>query len=262
MSDIRTLVFFSSGISSWAAAKRWAENFGTRGMVLLFADTLIEDEDNYRFLHEAAENIGAPLEIISHGKTPWELFRNQRMIANTRADLCSRILKRELLNRWRDDNCDPDHVKLIYGLTWEEPERAARVKDRVRPWDARFPMLDRPWMSKRDTLKWAEREGIRPPRLYDMGFGHANCGGFCVKAGHGSFKLLLERMPARYAAHEAEEEAVRALLGKDVAIMKDRSGGDSRPLTMREFRERIEQNRNCDQLDLFNLGGCGCALPD
>ena len=47
---------FSSGISSWAAAKRYAEQKGTAGMVLLFADTGIEDEDNYRFLHEAASD--------------------------------------------------------------------------------------------------------------------------------------------------------------------------------------------------------------
>ena len=43
--DIKHLVMFSGGVGSWAAAKRVVERHGTEGVVLLFADTLIEDED-------------------------------------------------------------------------------------------------------------------------------------------------------------------------------------------------------------------------
>ena len=48
------VVMFSGGAGSWMTAKRVAEKHGTDNLILLFADTLIEDEDLYRFLDEAA----------------------------------------------------------------------------------------------------------------------------------------------------------------------------------------------------------------
>lgn len=44
------VVSFSGGVSSWAAAKRLRETVPASDMILLFADTKIEDEDTYRFL--------------------------------------------------------------------------------------------------------------------------------------------------------------------------------------------------------------------
>jgi 3'-phosphoadenosine 5'-phosphosulfate sulfotransferase (PAPS reductase)/FAD synthetase len=249
---------FSSGITSWAAGKRYAQQHGTDGMVLLFADTLIEDEDNYRFLEESAENIGAPLVRISEGRTPWQVMRDRRIIGNSRIDPCSMVLKRQLLDGWRDQNCLPMLTKIILGINWDESHRIDRVRERAAPWDYIAPLCDKPWMSKSDCLAWAASEGVKPPRMYDMGFPHANCGGFCIKAGQKSFALLLEHFPERYAAHEAEEESMREMVG-DHSIMTDRSGdGKKKPLTMRRLRERIQGNQPIDEHD---LGGCACALP-
>ena len=55
--SITDLVFFSGGIGSWAAAKRVAMRPDVKHITLLFADTLIEDEDLYRFLDDATANI-------------------------------------------------------------------------------------------------------------------------------------------------------------------------------------------------------------
>ena len=90
-----------------------------------------------------------------------------------------------------------------------------------------------------------------------MGFEHNNCGGFCVKAGQAQFERLLKMMPERYAYHEAKEQELREYLDKDVAIMRDRSGGKSRPLTMREFRERLEADPTL--FDPSEWGSCSCV---
>lgn len=247
---------FSGGITSWAAAKRIAEQEGTEGLVLLFADTMIEDEDCYRFLDEAAANIGVPITRIADGRDPWQVFRDKRFLGNARVDQCSRILKRELLDAWVQTHA-PEATTVV-GLTWEEPERVARFAARMTPRAVRAPLAERPWISKQMALDWAAREGLKPPRMYAMGFAHANCGGFCIKGGHAAFALLLARFPDRYGAHEAQEESIRATLG-DVSIMRDRTGGATRPLTMRELRGRIEGGA---QVDLFDHGGCGCAIDD
>ncbi len=249
---------FSSGISSWAAAKRYAQINGTEGMVLLFADTKIEDDDNYRFLSQSAANIGAPLIIIADGRTPWQVMRDSRIIGNSRIDPCSRVLKREILDKWRDKHCNPD-TKIVLGIGWDEEHRIKRVQARTKPWQYIAPLCDAPYLTKLDCLAWARSEGIAPPRMYAMGFPHANCGGFCIKAGHATFRMLLKNFPERYAEHEAEEESMRQLVG-DHSVMKDRTGdGKSKTLTMRQFRERVEANES--DFDEFDFGGCACALP-
>ena len=80
---MRHIVFFSSGIASWVASKRVVERYGPEAVTLVFADTLIEDEDNYRFLHEAAAMLGRHLK---DGRDPWQVFRDDRFLGNSRLD--------------------------------------------------------------------------------------------------------------------------------------------------------------------------------
>jgi len=122
--------------------------------------------------------------------------------------------------------------------------------------------MEAPFLQKADILNaWRER-GIEPPRLYAMGFSHANCGGGCVRGGQKQWALLLRTMPERYAEWENEEEATRQMLGKDVAMLKQTKNGVSSPLTLRTLRERLQDNAE-QQPSLFEgdddgWGSCGC----
>ena len=250
------LVMFSGGVCSWLAAKRVVDRFGTDGVALLFADTRMEDEDLYRFLDEAAVNVGAPLVKIADGRTPWQIMRDERIIANTRIDPCSKILKRNLLDRWRDQHCEPSETTIYVGLDWTEAHRLARLNERAAPWRYEAPMTEPPYLTKRQMLGCLKSEGIDPPRLYGMGFPHNNCGGFCVKAGQAQFALLLLTMPDRYHYHEEQEEQLRGVVGNH-SILRDRTGGTNKPLSLKEFRERIERQV---AFDGHEWGGCGCAI--
>lgn len=115
-----------------------------------------------------------------------------------------------------------------------------------------------PYLSPPDVRALVRQHGIQVPRLYDWS-PHNNCGGFCVKGGHAQFRALLLNMPDRYAYHEAQEEAFRVDMNADVAILRDRTGGTTTPLTLREFRERIEAE-DTGQLRLDDWGGCGCMI--
>lgn len=252
------VVMFSGGIGSWAAAKRVVEREGNQAVTLLFADTLMEDEDLYRFLNEAAENVGAPLVRVVEGRTPWEVFEADRFIGNTRADSCSKMLKRRMTDRWIRTNFRAETVTMHVGIDWTEAHRYERLAKRKLPWRYEAPLMLDPPLTKPDLFEWLARESIKPPRLYEMGFPHNNCGGFCIKAGHAHFKLLLERMPERYAYHEAREDAFRAKHG-DAAILRDRSGGVTTPLPLRVLRERIQSQQRIDE---FDFGGCGCFVDE
>lgn len=252
---------FSSGAGSWAAAKRIAERHGCEELTLLFADTMIEDEDNYRFLTEAAANVGGHLEIVAEGRDPWQVFFDVRYLGNTRIDPCSRVLKRELLRKWLEANRDPDETTIYLGFDWSETHRVERAKGYWAPWAVESPLCAAPFLSKADALAWLRSEGVEPPRLYSQGFAHANCGGFCIKGGQAQFATLLRTNPERYRYHEGREQELREYLDADVAIMRDRTGGTVTPLTMREFRSRLE--RQPELFDQDEHGGCGCmSAPD
>jgi len=254
---VRSLVLFSGGIGSWAAARRLVDD--GEEVDLLFTDTRIEDEDVYRFISDAAKDLGVPLHRLADGRTPWELFNDEKLIGNTRADLCSRVLKRELSRKWIDERW-PDGTTVAMGIDWSEAHRFERARPRWEPHTLIAPLTQPPYMSKLEMIAWAQGRGLDPPRTYAMGFAHANCGGFCVKQGQGAFITLLEQIPERYAEHEKAEEAFRVNVGKDVAILRDRRGGTTLPFTLRQLRERYETQP--EQLDLLDMGGCGCMVDD
>lgn len=260
---MKHIVNFSGGIGSWATAKRVVERYGSQDVTLLFADTNMEDEDLYRFLDEAVSNIGAKLVRLADGRHVWELFLDQHCIGNGKVDLCSSKLKRNLLDKWRKENCDPSDTTVYIGIDWTEEHRLLNCQRNSAPWKFEAPMCNAPHMSKKQMLEWLEREGISPPRLYAMGFPHNNCGGFCVKAGQAQFANLLLKMSERYAWHEQWEGRVRQdQISRGIvpsSVLYHRRGGVGRVrVTLKEFREQMEASP--ELLDKFDWGGCGCAL--
>lgn len=302
------VVHYSSGITSWASAARAASSVGASRITLLFADTIIEDRDNYRFLIESAADVfGIPLPEVrylsgkaealtdlrggtptdraamvkarkkeladlrqktmsqipglvwlSEGRTPWEVFHDERYVGNSRVDPCSKILKRKLLDRWVSENCGYGTIHYL-GLDWAEPGRRERFSAAFSPRLTAFPMAEQPWLAKSMVLQLARDRGITPPRLYSFGFKHANCGGWCCKFGQSQAKRLLDWLYDYYLFCEQEEQALREFLGKDVACLRDRSSGESKALPLRVLRQRIESG---DQCDMSDLGACHCFEPD
>ena len=253
---MKHVVSFSGGLCSFWAAHRVISKFGPADVVLLFADTLMEDEDLYRFLGDACRVLQVPVTRIADGRTPWQLFTDQHMMGNSRVDLCSRILKRDLLHSWFRTNCDITTDVLYLGIDWTEDHRLLRSRKRLPDWKIEAPMCEPPLWNKCQMIKELKTLGIEPPRLYSYGFPHNNCSGFCVKAGQAQFALLLKSFPEKYAWHEAQEEQFRAQVGKNVSILRDRRGGQVRPLSLREFRSWVEAGK----YDHHEWGGCGCAV--
>lgn len=275
MSDPHHVVMFSGGACSWLTARAVADRYGSERITLLFADTMMEDPSLYAFLDAAALDIGAKLIKTAEGRTPWEVFFDVRFLGNTRADPCSRILKREHLAKWLVDNCDPAATVVYLGFSYDEADRFTRAQKRwaETPWTIDSPLVDGGPMSHEAVMRAMKDAGLPEQRLYTLGFPHNNCGGFCIKAGQSHFALLLETLPDVYARHERQEQRFRAMLeaideerearggrriATNVAILRDRRGGTTKPLTLRELRERIEAGQEAQGND---WGGCGCFSP-
>ena len=258
---MRAAVSLSGGVGSWAAARRWINAHGADGVVALFADTGVEDADTYRFVREAAQELGVELVWLGGDRTIWDVFQERRFLGNTRVDVCSRVLKREPINAWLTAHGADAATRVIVGIDWQERFRFDRLVARARkdgiPWQYVAPLCEPPLLWKDDLHAWAERAGLRKQWLYQIRADHANCGGGCVKMGHGGFARLLASAPGRFQEWADQEERLREVLGKDVAILRDRRGGETRPLPLAEFRRRLESG---EQLELEERGACGCFV--
>lgn len=257
------VVNISGGIVSFLAGCRVVESEGRSNVTLLFADVMMEDEDLYRFNKDASDYLGIPITRVSLEMTPWELFKKEGMIGNSRSPLCSVKLKREILDKWHRSHCLEFDTIIYVGIDWTESHRLDRLRESKPTWRIEAPMCSEPFLDKCQMVEAVRAKGLVPPRLYGMGFPHNNCGGFCVKAGQAHFAHLLKAMPERYAFHEKQEEETRQLLRSrnvsswDYSVLKDRRGGKTQTLTLRQLRESIEAGKSFDRHD---WGGCGCSV--
>jgi hypothetical protein len=260
------LVQFSTGAASAEVAWRVVEQYGPGDVVLLTADTLVEDADNWRFAEQVVARLGCEWIRLADGRTPMQVGRDLRCVPNDRMAVCSRVLKRELLDRYRDEHYDPADSVVYLGFDWTEEHRVQAAQKHWTPWTVDCPLTRPPLMWKQQILDLFRERGIEPPRLYAQGFAHANCGGACVRGGQAQWELLLRVNRDLYLQWESDEEETRALLGKNVSILNDRSlrpghtAERRRPVSLRTFRERIESQPAL--FDADDWGACSCFAPD
>ncbi|MFF4323732.1 hypothetical protein [Streptomyces sp. NPDC001568] len=235
---VRHVVQFSGGVGSALAAVRVVERHGPRDMTLLIADTKVEDPDLWRFSREFSDLIQVPLTIVADGRTPWQLFHDVRFLGNDRLAPCTRHLKQIPCRRWMEENAPPESTVAYVGIepTKKDRPRATAITRNWAPWTVEYPLLDGPDRTKADLLTELRSLGIRPPRLYELGFEHNNCGGGCVRAGQRQWRRLLDVFPERYHQAEQAEEAFRERVQKDVSILKRQRDRTTTPLTLRALR--------------------------
>lgn len=259
---MKYLVQYSGGVGSFAAAVECVRRYGKENVELLFADTLAEDEDLYRFLVDTQKALDIPLHRIADGRDPWQVFEDVKFLGNSRVDPCSRILKREICKKWVVERHSPEEVTIVLGIDWTEEHRVINFQRWWSPYVGIAPLTarlsDGSMYDKNRFMLWMENElKVRRPRLYELGFPHNNCGGFCVKAGKAHFLHLLETIPARYTYHEMREREMQRKLGKDYTILREQRNGVKSYISLTELRQRAEQEKQTEE-GRHDWGGCGC----
>lgn len=212
---------FSTGLSSALMTVRLINKFGNENVDIIFVDTKMEDDDNYRFMEDFESKFGVKIIKISRGITPYDLMREKNIIFNSRIAKCPYELKTRVFLDFLKKNYDPASTTINIGFDYKEVHRCESVKSfyESRGYKVDFPLLWDP-IEKRDYRDVFKNDfGIDPPRFYDYGYSHANCSGMCVKQGAKDWILTLLYFPERYRMAEEFEKEMIKKLGKKQTIV-------------------------------------------
>ena len=275
------IVNFSTGLSSFEAARRTIEQKGAQNVTVVFSDVRGdpsrdphaaplgtnwdgEDDDNYRFLSDAERLLGVPILRLQHpdGLGVWGAIFKERAIS-LRAQRnpfapCTKLLKMQTMDAFVQQMRAQKPVTRVLGLGWMEDDRVANFRNRVDA-DAWFPLCDAPFIDNCHIAAWLRERGVEPPRSYSQGYPHSNCGGACIKAGQQQWAALLRDNRGRYLYNETQEELFRAEINGQVSILRVQSGGNYAALPLSQFRQSIEAGTR--KPAAFDWGGCGCFAP-
>lgn len=219
----------------------------------------------------ARENIPELVWLVE-GRDPWEIFRDCRFLGNSSVDPCSKVAKRLVADAWRVASCRRQGelfgsaTKIAVGIGDHEPHRfddgvggGIGPRTAADGWIYHAPLLTDPDDCPALFAAPVERLGVRPQRLYVKGYRHANCGGFCCKAGHAHYANRFRVDPERFAYDASMERKLREFLDSDVSMLTDRKGGfGKRPLTLDEFAARLRDDPKMKFENRPGESGCGC----
>ena len=232
---------------------------------LVFADTLIEDEDLYRFIIDVSDRLGKKIHWLKDGRSPWDVFVDVRYMGNSRTAHCSKQLKTDIVQQWVHDfgllnaqNHQQQPFRLILGMDFSEMDRIDRAKTRWAKYCDVASLLNEYKVYRPTWGRKLKEYDLEAPRLYSMGFPHNNCGGMCVRAGLKQFQTLLQTLPEVYNKHEKEQERVMLEVPNMRPFLRKTINGELSYLTLKEFREKI--NSGEIRVDPYDWGGCGCFI--
>lgn len=257
------VVHVSGGNGSAIAYLRCVKRFGLDRVTGLFADTRTEDDDLYRFLDDIDRYIGKPMIRLDSGMNIWDCFDKTGGMKTAKGGCKASIeLKQKPLDQWMGLNYTANNqmfgqrAVVAVGLSWMEPERQRRISSRLN-YRVIFPLNWTPRLSACEEQKYLDDIGIKPARMYAMGYPHNNCGGGCVLAGQRQWAMLYKDWPERYEYCAKRESAFFNKTG--FTALKDRRGGVTKSLTLMQFKERIERGE-IDEGDFRSA--CQCMNPD
>lgn len=262
---MKHIVSFSTGLSSALCVERVRDKYGTDSMVVVFMDTLIEDIDNYRFRDEMYKRWDG-LEIVNlvKGRTPYEVARDVQFIPNQKGAPCTFKLKIAPFVKYVKSIRNPVTIHIGYDYSEIHRCKATKRNYEAQGWNVDFPLLWKPYEIRPYIQVARDDWGIDPPRMYQQGYTHANCGGCCVKQGKGDWLRTLINYPERYAEAEQWELDMRNHpVRQNYAMLRHVENGNMRPMTLEELRINYESEASI-QPSLFDFdSGCvQCGVGD
>lgn len=222
---MRVVSQFSCGAASAVATKIALDQHGERVHVInaFVAD---EDSDNRRFLVDCERWFGRAITVLrdeKYGASAANVWRTRRFIVNRNGAPCSKALKRDVLNAYREDG---DLIVLGYTADARDVDRYNRFIDANASTLVWAPLIDQ-GITKRDCFARIAEAGIELPRMYRLGYHNANCPK-CPKGGMGYWNKIRIDFPENFE----EMASIQDTLGQGSYFFRNRETGERISLRM------------------------------
>ena len=212
-------VWFSCGAASAVATKLTLERYGNLCDVRVVNNPVIEeDEDNRRFLADVQDWLGIAIEDARNSKYPTasaeDVWDKRGGMSFPHGAPCTQHLKKEARQQWEARN---HHDWMVLGYGAEERDRYDMFTLTERP--NVLPILIDAKMTRQDCYEYIVNAGLKPPRIYELGYPNANCIG-CVKATSPTYWNHVRKVHPEVFASRAEQS--RRLGSKLVRVNNER----------------------------------------
>lgn len=245
---MKHLVNVSGGAGSAVALFRVIERYGRENVSARLADTNSEHPDLYRFVDDVEREAGIEITRLDNdGKTIWDIFETELAWTNSQSGGCLAAwhLKKMPLDAHALSLSQPSELTIHIGFSIDEDDRIQRIRENNPEWNFDFPLCwERPLL-RCDVLNELRKRDIAECSVYRDGYPHSNCLKWnCIKSGIGQWLGVLQDNRAGYLDAEEREQRVLARMvekGRQPrTILRDRIGGVTKNLSLRQLREEFE----------------------
>lgn len=186
----RRISWFSCGAASAVATKL------SNPDVIAYCHTGSEDVDNARFMQDCEIWFEQPITTLKNPKysSTWDVWDKKRYISGIAGAPCTGELK----IKPRLEFQEPDDIH-IFGYTADSSDvrRADSLREHWPDLIVETPLIDA-GLTKAACLSLIESAGIKPPRVYAMGFPNANCIPCCKATSPAYWALVRKEFPDKF----------------------------------------------------------------
>lgn len=224
---MKHIVSFGGGITSYELALEVVRKYGAENTEILLAGLAMEHPDLYRVLAKTEADTGIKATTITasgykkHGypsyllNAPqcmwfdiWDVFLANGLIGNTLFDICSRVLKRDILRDYVQTTYAKGEAVIHVGITSDEARRITSIQERWHEYgyavEADLMAIDLDAQGDKSARALLKLGFV--PDLYLIGNHNNNCHGACVKAPPSQWVRLLINYPAVFWYHATQEQ--------------------------------------------------------
>jgi len=214
----RIVSWFSCGAASAVATKLIKPD------VIAYCEVGSEDVDNMRFKVDCENWFDQKITLLRNDKykDTWDVWEKRRYISGIAGAPCTSELK----IKPRLDFQLPDDIH-VFGYTADsnDMKRAEALRKNWPELNIITPLIDK-GLNKKACLSMIESAGIKPPKVYALGFPNANCIPCCKSQSPSYWALIRKEFPIEF---ERMNKLSRDLGAKLVRIKGDRAFIDEVP---------------------------------
>jgi len=194
---MKVIAWWSAGVTSAVATKLAIDEYGIDNVEPIYFAIDSAHDDNKRFKEQCEDWYGKEIRVdrAPKHKDQFDVILKDKYVNGPGGARCTLVLKKMVRQRIERQE---EYAAQVFGFeyTKKEVNRAIRFQEQYPAAKPIFPLIEQR-MDKPACLYYLEKQGIRRPKMYELGYGNNNCIG-CVKGGMGYWNKIRTDFPETF----------------------------------------------------------------